>query len=502
MLVGAYLINSAERFPDKTALVCGGKRFTYSALADSVRSLSTLLQLQGLRREERVAVFLENSPEAVISMFAIAEAGACSVPVHPATPPTRLSYIIENCAPRFIIFAASKAPVVAEAEQGCTRSPVHIVTASADGPCDGVSFAELTSSSGSEMRPSIQEEDIATIIYTSGSTGNPKGVTHTHQSIDTAVDAVSRYLNQSPDDIILNVLPLTIGYGLLQMWVTFKNGGTLILEKGVGYPYEVIQRILEEKVTGFAAVPTVFSILLHLRGVGAEQCSSLRYITNAAAAMPQAFIPKLRSMFPSAKLFLMYGLTECFRVSYLSPELIDVNPASVGRGMPHVKAWVEDGAGSRVPCGEIGELVVSGKNIMKGYWNDPDGTSRVIRQEADERILRTGDLFRMDESGNLYFVGRMDDIIKTRGKKVSPLEVEEAIYQRDEVLEARVMGISDEVLGEAIKAEIVLKKGLDLTADQVKAHCREVLEEFQVPKVVEVVASLPKSAGGKILRVN
>jgi acyl-CoA synthetase (AMP-forming)/AMP-acid ligase II len=451
-----------------------------------------------------VAVYLENSLTAVISMFAVAEAGGCFVLVNPATTAPRLGYIIENCSPRFLIFPTSKASIVAEAEQHCSFSPVHIVTGKGVRSDGEIGFDELMRGSASEVIPVAAAQDIAGIIYTSGSTGKPKGVTHTHRSIDTVVDAVSRYLEHSSDDIILDFLPLSIGYGLLQLCVTFRSGGTLILEKGFGYPYDIINRICEEKVTGFAAVPTVFSILVQLENVGPDKLSTLRYMTNAAAALPQAFIPKLKRMFPSAKLYLMYGLTECFRASYLPPDLIDEKPASVGRGMPHVEVWIEDGFGGRVSCGTTGELMVKGSNIMKGYWNDPEGTAQVIRggQTTEERVLRTGDLFRMDEEGYLYFVGRMDDIIKTRGKKVSPLEIEETIYLRDEVLEARVIGVPDDVLGSALKAEIVLKKGAVLSEEQLRAHCRKVLEEYQVPKVVEFVPSLPKSAGGKILRVN
>jgi len=218
--------------------------------------------------------------------------------------------------------------------------------------------------------------------------------------------------------------------------------------------------------------------------------------------MPEPFVPKLRKIFPSTGIYFMHGLTECMRTTYLPPEEIDRRPSSVGRGMPHVKLWIEDAQGKKLGPGETGEMYVSGPNIMKGYWNDPESTQKVVRLDAEgNKELRTGDLFTIDEDGYFYFVGRVDDMIKSRGKKVSPLEIENTLYLMDEVLETRVIGVPDALLGQAIRAEIVLKKGMALTELQVKAHCQKKLEDFQIPHQIVFVPSLPKSAGGKIRRV-
>jgi long-chain acyl-CoA synthetase len=339
-------------------------------------------------------------------------------------------------------------------------------------------------------------------VYTSGSTGKPKGVTLTHKNFDIVTDAVGEYLEHTPEDIILDFLPLTITYGLLQLLVTFRTGGTLVLEKGFGFPYEIIKQIKEKNVTGFAGVPTVYSMIMRLQLEG-ETFPSLRYITNAAAAMPYGFIPRLRKIFPTAKIYLMHGLTECMRTTYLPPDQIDKRPTSVGRGMKHVELWIQDAKGNKLPPGQVGELIVSGPNIMRGYWNDPKNTNQVLSdgKNPGEKILHTGDLFRTDEEGYFYYVSRMDDVIKSRGLKVSPLEVENVIYLCEDVLEVRVIGVPDEVLGMAVKAEIVLKKGSQTTKDQIKAHCQSRLEDFQIPGIIEFVQSLPKSAGGKIRRV-
>jgi acyl-CoA synthetase (AMP-forming)/AMP-acid ligase II len=241
------------------------------------------------------------------------------------------------------------------------------------------------------------------------------------------------------------------------------------------------------------------AVLLQL-DLGKYDLSGLRYITNTAAALPTHHIRELRRLFPHVKLYSMYGLTECKRVSYLPPDQLDVRPASVGRGMPNEEVYIVDEDGRRVGPGIIGQLVVRGSNVMKGYWDLPEQTDKVLRPGAfsGERVLYTGDFFKMDEEGYLYFVGRKDDIIKTRGEKVSPKEVEDVLYSLDGVAEAAVLGIPDPTLGQAIKAVITLRDGAVLTEQDVRRHCSRHLEDFAVPKRVEFMDSLPKTASGKI----
>ena len=246
----------------------------------------------------------------------------------------------------------------------------------------------------------------------------------------------------------------------------------------------------------------MFSLLLQLTSLEKEDLSSVRYLTNAAAALPPSFIPKLKSVFPAAKLYLMHGLTECLRTTYLPPEELDLRPTSVGKGMPNVELWIEDEDGKRIEDGRTGELVVRGANVMKGYWNAPDETARVLKpgRNSSERILHTGDLFRMDGDGYFYFVSRKDEMIKSRGEKVSPLEVENVIYTLDEIAEARVIGVPDAMLGQAIKAEVVLKEGRGLSERDILAVCKKHLEDYKVPHFVVFLPSLPKTLGGKIKR--
>lgn len=505
MLVHDYLQRAAQRFPDKIALECGTDCLTYRTLASASRSFAGFLRTNGLQRGDRVAIFLDNCPETVIAIFGTLEAGGCFVVINHTTPTERVAYLLEHCSAKFLVAPATRLTQIREAESHCTTPPMNVLTGMNVIPPDGFTSFERACQypvRTADLDGHIIDIDLAAIIYTSGSTGKPKGVTLTHRNIDTVVESVIEYLENDENDIILCLLQLSFGYGLLQVLTTFRTGGTLILEKGFGYPYEIVKRITQKKVTGFAGAPTLYAMLLQLQNLDKEDFSSLRFITNAAAALPPSFVPKLRKIFPNTKIYLMHGLTECLRTTYLPPDEVETRTTSVGTGMRNVELWIVDPEGKRLPPGQVGEMVVCGSNVMQGYWNDPEATAKVLRpgRYPWEKILHTRDLFRMDEDGYFYFVARMDDIIKSRGEKVSPREVEDVLYTLDEVLETRVIGVPDARLGNAIKAEIVLKDGRSISEMQVKAHCKQHLEDYKIPHIVEFVKSLPKSAGGKIKR--
>jgi acyl-CoA synthetase (AMP-forming)/AMP-acid ligase II len=284
--------------------------------------------------------------------------------------------------------------------------------------------------------------------------------------------------------------------------MTFKFGGTLVLERSFAYPAATLRRIEEEQVTGLPGVPTLFAMLLNL-DLSRFDLSSLRYLTNTAAALPVEHIQRLREAFPWARLYSMYGLTECKRTLYLPPEELDRRPGSVGIPIPGTEAWVEDEDGRRLGPGEVGELVVRGSHVMQGYWNDPQTTAKRYRpgRYPAERLLYTGDLFKTDEDGFLYFVARKDDIIKSRGEKVAPKEIESVLYRLPQVVEATVVGVPDPVLGQAIKAYIVCDGGQPLTERDVLHHCAQHLEDFCIPKHLEFRDALPKTSSGKIDRL-
>jgi len=316
-----------------------------------------------------------------------------------------------------------------------------------------------------------------------------------------AASSVIDYLGNDEHDVILDVLPLSFSYGLHQVLTAVQVGATVVLEKSFAYPQVVLQRIAAERATGFAMVPTIAAVLLQ-QDLAAHDLASLRYVTNAGAALPPEHARALQARLPRARIFLMYGQTECKRVSYLPPEDLLHRPDSVGIPMPNVEAWVVDETGRRLGPGQVGELVVRGANVMRGYWNRREETERALRAGPlpGDRVLHTGDLFRIDEDGYLYFVGRRDDIIKSRGEKVSPTEIENMLYRLDGVALAAVVGVPDAVLGSAVKAIIALKEGARLTEIEVKRHCARHLEDFMVPRIVEFRASLPRNEAGKIDR--
>jgi acyl-CoA synthetase (AMP-forming)/AMP-acid ligase II len=342
--------------------------------------------------------------------------------------------------------------------------------------------------------------DLASIIYTSGSTGEPKGVMMSHLNMTSAADSIITYLKNTEDDIILNVLPLSFDYGLYQILMASKFGGTVVLEKSYAFPYAIIKKIIKENVTGFPGVPTIFAMLLKIKDLESFDFRHLRYFSNTGAVLPVHHISLIRQKFPKVQIYSMYGLTECKRVSYLPPEEIDIRPDSVGKGMPNEDVFIVDENGNRLGCGEIGELVVRGSNLMKGYWKSPEETERRLRpgKYPGEKVLYTGDLFRVDEEGYLYFVSRKDDMIKTRGERVSPKEIEDVLHDMDGVYEAAIIPLPDELLGSVIKAFLVTDPLKNITEKDVIQFCSQNLETFMVPKYVEFVKEFSKTSSGKI----
>jgi acyl-CoA synthetase (AMP-forming)/AMP-acid ligase II len=321
-----------------------------------------------------------------------------------------------------------------------------------------------------------------------------------HANMVAATTSINTYLRNTPDDVILDVLPLAFDYGLYQILLAFQVGARVVLEKSFAYPARTIALLEREAITGLPGVPTLFALLLKYPDLLRRELPALRYITNTAAALPTSHILELRAAFPTVRLFSMYGLSECKRVSYLPPEELDRRPSSVGIAIPNTEVYIVGEDGARLPPGEVGELVVRGSHVMRGYWRAPELSAKRFRPGPlpGETILYTGDLFRMDEDGFLYFVARTDDVIKSRGEKVSPREVENAVCQLDGVAEAAVIGVPDSLLGQAILLVVAPRAGMELSERDVRAHCARVLDDFMLPKHVEIVAELPRTANGKV----
>ncbi len=499
ILVNNFLEQSAEIYPDKEALVDGNRRLTYGEIDSMANRMAGALLKEGIERGDRVAIFMDNSVEVVISIFAVLKSGAAFIVINHSTKTKKLEYILNNSRAKILLTESSKNKILKDI--GCPYLKTLIVAGSRKTDLPALSFDEIIENGDdTKIISGSIDIDLASIIYTSGSTGEQKGVMLSHFNMVTATHSISTYLENSYKDIIINILPLSFDYGLYQILIGFKAGATVILEKPSCYPYQLVDTMQREKVTALPGLPTIFSMLFMLKDISKFDLSSLRYITNTATALPVSHIKKLKEILPMAKLYSMYGLTECKRVSFLSPDELDKRPASVGKGMPNEEIYIVDKNDKKVGPGEVGELVVRGSNVMLGYWEMPEETAKCLKPglHPGERVLYTGDLFKKDDEGYLYFVRRKDDIIKCRGEKVSPKEIENVLYGLNGVFEAAAIGVPDETLGQAVKAFVVLDKESELKSDSILNYCSQHLESFKVPKFVEIRSSLPRTAEGKI----
>jgi len=500
MLIQNILRRAAERWPESIALIARSVQLTFRELDESSEHFAFALQRAGIRRGDRVAAMLENSAEFVIALWGALKAGAVFVPINQAAKGATLGYILTDAGVKCLITQPSFQARIAEAAPLFPPSMAVIWTGDVE---EGLRFADmLATTPGSVANVGLIDQDLALLIYTSGSTGKPKGVMLTHAAVRNNAQVISSYLNAVPEDVVLCVLPLFFGYGLFQIFTGAQAGFRVILERSFAFPVEVLKQIVKHKVTGLPGVPSLFARILDFAPFADFDLSSLRYITNAAAPLPPTHIDHLRKTLPAVQIFSMYGLTECTRVSYMDPAQLDAKIASVGRAMLNCEAYVVDEAGKRCAPGEVGELVVRGANLMRGYWNRPADTAKVLRdgEIPGEKVLYTGDLFYADGEGDLFFVGRRDDVFKCRGEKVSPREVENVLHEFPGVAEAAIVGIADAIDGMAVKAFIVMREGETGTQEAVRKFCMARLEPSLVPKFVEFCDTLPKTESGKVTR--
>ncbi len=469
-LVHHLLERAAQRHGDRPAISCGGKTISYAALRDEAWAIGAGLQSAGVQPGDRVLLMLENSVEFAASLFGALACGAIAVPINPQTRQARLSFIQDDCEPAAFITHAS--------------------------------LPALRGTGSVFATSGIVDQDSALIMYTSGSTGQPKGVQLSHLNVLSASRSIQAYLGLQSSDVIFCGLPLSFDYGLYQLLLAAQVGAEVLLERNMTFSGQVMKQLAEGNVSVLPGVPTSFELLLRVKAFNAAALPRLRMMTNTGAALSQRAITKLRSSFPEAQLFSMYGLTECKRVSFLPPAMLDLRPGSVGRGMPNQEIWLVDADGMRLPPGNVGELVVRGSHVMIGYWRRPDDTRSVIHIDSrtGERCLRTGDYFVMDHEGYLYFESRRDDVIKSSGQKVYPREVEAAIEGLEGVAEVAVAGVRDALQGQIVKAFVVLLPGYCYEEHAILAHCRAQLEAYMVPAVVEIRADLPHGENGKVDR--
>jgi len=479
----------AKSHREHTALITPEGPHTYGELdSQATRLAETLFEL-GVRRGDRVAMVLPNGFSAAIAIYGVLRCGAAFSPVNPTIKRDRLAELLTDLDATSVICDADRRELVDQAAESAGKIPV----------IDELEGSEDADAADFEAP---LEVDLAAVIYTSGSTGEPKGVTLTHRNMTFVADSIIEYLELGPADRILCLLPLSFNYGLYQLLMSIRVGATLVLEPGFAFAGRTIALLGDEKITGLPGVPTVFQTLLSLRGLSDHSFPDLRFITNAGAALPESAVAAIRETFPQASLFLMYGQTEATRIAYLRPELVDAKPTAVGEAIPGTEVWIEDDEGHELGPGETGELMVRGAHVMQGYWNDPEGSADRLRpgRWPWERVVRTNDLFRLDEDRHLHFVSRRDDVIKSRGEKVAPREIEEILCLAVGVREAAVVGIPDRLLGEAVVAHVSLDPGTQLDAGALRRLCAEKLEDYKVPRRIDVHSELPKNSNGKIDR--
>lgn len=475
----------------RVAVLSGDVAHTYADLLDSSLRLASVLRRRGVQRGDRVAVLLDNTWACTVSVYATLIAGAALVLLHPQTKEAKLEFILRDSGARALV-----ADPLLESAYRPALGRLEVPPALIAEPLEVVIAAEQPLAEP----PGVIPLDLAAILYTSGSTAFPKGVMQTHQSMVFTLGSLIEYLRLSSEERILCVLPLSFDYGLYQLLMAVTLGATLVLERSFAFPAEVLGRIRDRDVTVVPGVPTLFATILDAHGRRRLAFPSVRRVTNTGAALAEELVPGLREVFPNALLYKMYGLTECKRVSYLDPQLVDAKPGSVGRAIPGTEVYLLSEDGRPVAPGEVGLLHVRGPHVMAGYWNRPDLSERMLKpgKLPGERVLCTQDLFRMDSEGFLYFVGRTDDIIKSRGQKVSPAEVEAALQGIAGVREVAVIGVPDPILGEAIRAYVVADPRNGLTEQRIRAQGAARLEGSLVPSEVVLCAELPKTPNGKV----
>ncbi|MFO1370774.1 MAG: class I adenylate-forming enzyme family protein [Marinagarivorans sp.] len=490
--------------PDAIAVTVGEQDYTYRDLYEQSQSIAAYLREQGLKPGERVAIFMENSWPIVPSIFGVLYAGGVFLVINHLTKAHKLAYILQDSGAHFLLSDAVVAgqflPVLSQCAD--LRAVIYAgATLAADCHKPLVPLASVLSVPVvSEVKPLRINLDLAALIYTSGSTGDPKGVMMTHANMVFTCDSLIEYLRLDASARILCFLPLAFDYGLYQILMAVRLGARLIVCKSFAFPAQVFKEINRTQASVFPGVPTVFSTLIGIHQKTPLSFPSVTRVTNTAAALPPEYVPILKTIFPNALIYKMYGLTECKRVSYLEPEDAERFPSSVGKAIPGTQVFILDENRQALGPNQMGTLYVRGAHVMQGYWNKPQETAKMLVKDLipGENILCAQDQFMLDEWGNLYFCGRVDDIIKSRGEKVSPVEVENVLYRIPGVREAAVLGIDDPLEGQTIKAFVAIDADSGLDEKKIRQFCTAHLENFMVPKVVEIRESLPKTDSNKI----
>jgi long-chain acyl-CoA synthetase len=493
--------NTAERLPHRDAVVFKNRRVTYAQLWSSICSIAAYLRDHGIEQGDRVAILKENSPEYIAAYYGALAAGAVAVGLNTATKSRDIVNWLNHSEARWLFADGQhmELPVIAEKIDdglhlilnGEPRKPIPNLRQT---PWTQVAENE---SADCDLSHLDRPERPAAIIYTSGTTGAPKGVVLSHGTLVANILSILEYLELNESDSIVNVLPFYYSYGNSVLHTHIAAGGRLILENSLVYPHKVLQKIVEERATGFSGVPSTFALLLSRTKLADFDLSSMKYMTQAGGPMPPANVQRLTEELPHVRLFVMYGQTEaCARLTYLPPERLKEKLGSAGIAIPGVEIDIRDEAGKSVATDVKGEIWARGANVMQGYWRSPEMTREVLR----DGWLKTGDLARVDEDGYIYIIGRNSDMIKVGAHRISPKEIEEVIAELEGIEEVAAVGIADEMLGQVVKVVVVCKKGAQIEQKTIQKHCLTNLAQYKIPKFVEFAQSLPKTASGKVKR--
>jgi acyl-CoA ligase (AMP-forming) (exosortase A-associated) len=505
-LLHHLLESSAALHPGKEAVVDGTHRLSYAGFRDVAASAAGVLRHNGLRRRDRVAIYLDRGFQEATAIFAVSMAGGVFVPINPLLKPSQIRYILADCDVGFLFTTSSRWSELRPLRNELPALRHVLLTDSAALAEDWVHCSVFEEPTQPRSPDEAIGEDLAAIMYTSGSTGRPKGVMLSHRNLLAGSRIVSKYLGLTEDDRILAVLPLSFDYGLNQLITAVEHSGTTVIF-GFRFGDEIVQVLKSERITGLAGVPTIWAILTRAAPtLTRTELPHLRYLTNSGGAVPSRTVRRLRELLPQTQLFLMYGLTEAFRSTYLDPKEVDYRPTSVGRAIPECEVFlVEPATGKRCEPGEAGHLVHRGPTVAMGYWNRPEETAGVFRHnpmirehEGNDIVCYSGDLMRTDAEGYLYFVARDDAMIKTTGYRISPTEVEEVLTQSASVREAAVIGLPDETVGERVHAVVVPVSSQHPDPDSLRKFCADNLPGYMVPREVEYAIELPRSPNGKV----
>lgn len=488
------LRDAVRRYPRNEALVFGDERVSYQQLWDRVGAFAGFLRSRGLAPGARVALVVENCPEYVVAYYGVLAAGGTVVALNTAARERDLVNWIDHAGARWVVAQTTHAACPALAP---SHGEAQVVGVGSDSIAGCIPWAQVVAQPCDVVLDSFPIDGPAAIIYTSGTTGKPKGVTLSHANLVANVRSILGYLPIDRDTRTLNVLPFYYSYGNSVLHTHLASGACLVLENGFTYPHHVLERMVKERVTGFNGVPSTYALLMARVQFEDYDLSALRYVTQAGGAMAPAVVERLSTRLPGVQIFVMYGQTEATaRLSYLPPAMLSAKLGSAGIPIPGVRLEIRGDAGEALPPGAVGEIYAHGANIMQGYWRDAQASAAVLT----DGWLKTGDLGYLDKDGYLFIKGRRSDMIKSGAHRINPNDIEEAISEIDGVAEVAVVGVEDEILGQVIKAVVVPGPGRTLDVRTIKAHCRERLAAYKIPKYIEFAHQLPRTASGKVKR--